>query len=304
MAWTTTTSLVSDVGDSVITRWDEGVMLGYTPELIVNQVATINTQANAKTVQFTKYSNLTLISSALTEDADATSVVLVDTPYTLTPLEYGNVVTVGKLGDFQTNGKQSTAAALVVGRNMGASVDKLGVTALEGFSTTVIYPNAATSAATCGTTDNLDRVFANRLYNKLARNNVPGIGGQYIGIAHDDCLYDLREALTPVREYQDLVGVMANEVGMAAGIRWLRSSNVTVTANSNGTIDTYKVNVVGMNALGLAISEAPHPVISGPFDKLDRFINYGWYGCFVWGVLDTGNMVQGIVASSVGNNAA
>jgi N4-gp56 family major capsid protein len=302
MAWTTTTSLVSDVGDSVITRWDEGVMLGYTPELIVNQVATVNQQANAKTIQFTKYSNLTLISSALTEDADATSVVLVDTPYTLTPLEYGNVVTLGKLSDFQTNGKASTAAALLVGRNMGASVDKLGVTALEAFSTTVIYPNAATSAATCGVTDNLDRVFANRLYNKLARNNVPGINGTYIGIAHDDCLHDLREALTPVKQYQDLVSVMQNEVGMAAGIRWLRSSNVTVTANSNGTIDTYKVNVVGMNALGKAVSLEAHPTYTGPYDKLARYINIGWFGVFKYGVIDTGNMVQGIVASSVGAN--
>jgi hypothetical protein len=131
MAWTTTTLTVSDVADSVITRWDEGVMLGYTPELIVNQVATINVQANAKVVQFTKYSNLTQISSALTEDADATSVVLVDTAYTLTPLEYGNTVTSSKLVDFQTNGKGSRAAALVIGRNMGSSVDKLGVTPLR-----------------------------------------------------------------------------------------------------------------------------------------------------------------------------
>jgi hypothetical protein len=89
---------------------------------------------------------------------------------------------------------------------------------------------------------------------------------------------------------------------MFGGIRWLRSKNVTVTANSNGTIDTYKVNVLGFNALGKAVSEEPHIVISGPFDKLLRFVNVGWFGVFEYGVVDTDNMVQGICASSVGNN--
>jgi N4-gp56 family major capsid protein len=229
---------------------------------------------------------------------------MVDTAYTLTPLEYGNVVTTGKLVDFQTNGKGSQAASLVVGRNMGASVDKLGITALEAFTTTVIFPNAITAATDLTADDVLDLTFANRLYNKLARLNVPGIGGAYIGIAHDDNLYDLRDSMTDVSKYSDPSSVLKNEVGYAGGIRWLRSSNVAVSADGGaGTVASYKVNVVGMNALGLGISEAPHPVVTGPFDKLGRFINIGWYGCFVWGVLDTANMVQGGCASSVGANS-
>jgi N4-gp56 family major capsid protein len=301
MVWTTTTNLVSDVADSVITMWDKGVILSYTPELIVNQLATIKVDMNAKTQQFTIFSNLA-VPSALTEDADATSVVLVDTAKTLTPVEEGNVVTYGKLSSFQTGGKVDLAAAQLVGRNMGVTDDYRGMAILEGFTTTIIYPNTATAVGNVADTDNLDYKFANRLYNKLARNNVTGINGAYFGIAHDDCLFDLRADMTPVRQYADLAGVMANEVGMAGGIRWLRSSNVTVTANSNGTIDTYKVNVVGANALGKAISEAPHPVITGPYDKLGRFINVGWYGCFIYGLIDTNAQVQGICASSVGAN--
>mgnify|MGYP003345792982 CR=1 FL=1 len=150
--------------------------------------------------------------------------------------------------------------------------------------------------------DVLDLKFANRLYNKLARANVTGINGNYIGIAHDDVLFDLRDSLIPVKQYADLTSVMTNEVGMAAGIRWLRSGNVTVTADSNGTIDSYKTMVYGFNALGKAVSEEPHPVISGPFDKLGRFTNVGWYGVFKHAFIDTANAVQGITASSVGSN--
>lgn len=301
MAFTTTMTLVSDVSDSVITLWDQGVILTYTPELVADQLATIKTSIGAKQIDFTIYSNLA-IPSALTEDTDPTSVALVDTLAYLVPAEEGNVVTRGALASFQTGGKVDTAAAQLVGRNMGTTVDKRAVEALEAFSTTVIYPNSATAAANVTDTDVLDAKLARRLYNKLARLNVPGINGSYFGIAHDDCLHDLRGDLIPVQQYQGLTGIMNAEVGMAFGIRWLRSSNVTVTANSNGTIDTYKVNVVGANALGKAVSNEPHPVISGPFDKLGRFLNIGWYGCFKYGVIDTNNMVQGICASSVGAN--
>lgn len=301
MPFTTTMTLAANVDDSIVTLWDNGVILTYTPELVADQLATIKTTIGAKQIDFTIYSNLA-IPSALSEDTDPTSVALVDTLAYLLPVEEGTVVTRGALANFQTGGKVDTAAAQLVGRNMGATVDKRAIEALEAFTTTVIYPNTATAAANLNTTDNLDYAFASRLYNKLARKNVPGINGAYFGIAHDDCLHDLRKDMVPVRQYADLAGVMNNEIGMCAGIRWLRSSNVTVTADSNGTIDSYKVNVVGANALGKAVSNEPHPVISGPFDKLGRFLNIGWYGVFKYGVIDTNNQVQGIVASSVGAN--
>ncbi len=103
-------------------------------------------------------------------------------------------------------------------------------------------------------------------------------------------------------KYADAQSVLRNEVGMFAGIRWLRSSNVTVTANSNGTIDSYKVCVMGFNALGRGESTNLELSVRGPFDKLGRYLHYGWYWKGAYAVIDTANMVQGIVASSVGSN--
>jgi len=97
--------------------------------------------------------------------------------------------------------KLLVAAAALVGRNMGTSVDGLGIAALEAFTTTVIFPNAITAATSLTADDVLDLKFANRLYNKLARLNVPGIGANYVGIAHDDNLHDLRASMVPVIEY-------------------------------------------------------------------------------------------------------
>ena len=304
MAFTTTMTTTSDVDASVVLEYEQGVLLGYTPELVVTQAATISRSLNSKTITFTKFDNLALATSALTEDTDPASVALVDAPITITPLEYGNVVTTTALANFQTGGKADRAAAVLVGRNMGATIDKLGMAVLEAHSTTVIWPNAVTVTTNLADTDNLDRVFAGRLYNKLARKNVPGIGGQYIGFAHDDALFDLREALVPVSQYQGLTSVLNNEVGMAAGIRWIRSSNIAVVNGGGaGTVDSYAVPVVGANAFGIGISKDPNPTVTGPFDKLSRFTNLGWYGVFKWSLIDTENMVLGQVASSVGANS-
>lgn len=304
MAFTTVMTLTTDVDDSVITLWDEGIILGYTPELVVDQLATVKRQIGAKTIQFTKYNNLTLATSALTEDTDPASVALVDAAITITPVEQGNVVTTTKLANLQTGGKVDTAAALLVGRNMGATQDKLGMAVLEAFSTTVIWPNTITATTDLTADDVLDKKFANRLYNKLARVNVPPIDGDYFGIAHEDALFDLRESMTPVTQYQDLTSIRQNEVGRFAGIRWIRSSNsAIVDGGGAGTVDAYYIAVLGANAFGKAVSEEAHPVMSGPFDKLSRTVNIGWYGVFKYSIIDTGNMVLGRVASSVGANS-
>ena len=304
------TTVITDAGvidADEVTQFEEGVIYGSTPELVVDQVATIQRQANAKIIQFAKYANLAAATTALSDGVEVTSEALADSVVTLTPAEQGNVVTLAINANVESGGKAARAAGFLVGRNAGTSLDALGITAIEAFTTTLIYPNSATAVTNLATSDNLNGTFANRLYNKLARTNTPGIGGRYIGIAHDDCLHDLRvdtnaNGWLEVSKYADPGSVLLNEVGMYGGIRWIRSGNVTVTADSNGTIDSYKVNVVGFNALGKGEAIPLRIIISGPFDKLQRFLNYGWYWMGKYGIIDTANMVQGLVASSIGAN--
>jgi N4-gp56 family major capsid protein len=149
----------------------------------------------------------------------------------------------------------------------------------------------------------MDKVLAGRLFNKLSRTNVPGVlGGMYVGIAHDDVLHDLRQdtavgGWTDVSKYADPQSVLRGEVGMFGGVRWLRSSNVTLTSSTLAY--TSKVNVCGFNALGYAESLAPQVKITGPFDKMGRFLNIGWYGVFVFDTIDANNQTQAICASSI-----
>ena len=298
----------TSVGDSIRSLWNEATLFEAGYELVADQFATVRmAPAGGRTVYFPRFALLSPTTTALTDSEDPAATEITDTAVSITCEEFGRSTTYNIMAELQS-GRVNTAVTKVIGTDMGASMDKIAMAKLEAFSTTVIYPNAASSAATLTAADVLDKTFAARLYNKLARKNVPGIvNGMYAGIAHDDQLFDLRTdtgsgSWVEVNQYSNLTPVLQNEVGMYNGIRWFRSRNVTVTANSSGTIDSYKVNVLGLNALGKAVTKEPGIVISGPFDSLQRFYNVGWYGIFGYAVVDTNNMVQGITASSVGDN--
>jgi N4-gp56 family major capsid protein len=305
MYTTITDAAVLDADE--VTKFSNIVILAAQAEMVADAAATVRDSGPAKIFQFAVYASLTKISSAITDGEEVASVALADSTATLTPADYGNAVSLLKIADLQSGNKAGIAAAQLVGFNAGQSLDGLAITALDAFGGTTIYPNAATTAATCGLGDVMDKVFAGRLYNKLARANVPGIGGFYYGIAHDDVLHDLRAdtangSWSDVGKYADPNSVLRGEVGMYNGVRWLRSGNATVSSNSNGTIDTYKTNVVGFNALGKGESLPLRLTVTGPFDVLGRVVHFGWNWVGVYDTIDANNQVLGICASSVGAN--
>ena len=56
--------------------------------------------------------------------------------------------------------------------------------------------------------------------------------------------------------------------------------------------------------LGLAQNKETQLTMTGPFDKLGRFINIGWVGVFDYSIIRTAAVRQIVSASSKGNNAA
>ncbi len=308
MAWVLagTGTGVTALDHSVIANlYSAAVIYAVTPELVYDQFCTVKGGEGATTVHFTKYTNMTAISSALTELNEATAVVVADAHVDFTPVEYGNVITRSSYSKLYTGGKLDEALIRLIGRNMGRSLEGLAVAAADAFGGTSLYPNSASAITNLASGDILDKTFANRLYNALARSNVPPIiGGLYAGIAHDDCLYDLRDqsavgSWTDVAKYADANSVLRNEVGMSNGIRWFRSGCATVAANQSGTIDGYTFNVIGANALGKYNVLGPEVRISGPFDNLGRFVNIGWYWVGTYDTVDADCQTQGICASSL-----
>ena len=307
--FTTVMTGTAEVDDSIIEEFEQQFLVAYAQEQVMEPFVSYKRDIGAKSIDIPKYNQLALATTPLVEKEDPASEALVDSKVNLQPLEYGNVVTTTKLANLQTGGKADRAAARMVGINMGRTQDKLALLAADA-STNIIYGGNATSTITIDATDVMAAATMNAAYNKLARASVPGLAnGDYIAIMHDDVIHDIRDGSgagtwQDVHKYALPDSVLRNEVGMFRGFRVIRDNHATVSvdAGAGGTVDVYKSYFMGFNALGKAVGQEPGMVISGPFDKLQRFVNMGWLGCFKYGIIEPDALWIVESASSVGAN--
>lgn len=307
-AFTTTMTTTSTVDDSIVLLFEQAFLIANGAENVMDQFATHKVDIGAKSIQLTKYDRLTAATTPLTETDDLASVAITDAPIVLTPAEYGNVVTTTKLASLQSGGKLDLAVPQIVGMNAGLTEDKLAIAALD--ASTNKYIIGGTAEASVAASQVASRTFFNYFYNKLARASVAKLNGDYVAVLHDDVIADLRNDVTAgswidVNKYSGTVELLKNEVGSYAGFRIVRSNNATYAdQTSSGTVDIYNSYFFGFNALGKATSLPVHPTLTGPFDKLGRFVNVGWHGVFQYKIIDQEAIWLGQSASSVGTNAA
>lgn len=262
----------------------------------------------AKAIEFPKYATLSPATSALDEDDDVTSEALVDSKVTFIPVEYGKVVTKTALASLQTGGKADIAAARLVGQNVGRTMNILAIRALEA-SSNVVLPGSVANEAALVAGDVMTAAVLNKVYNKLARTNIPMLADNlYVAFMHDDVIADLRAGAaagdwTDVVKYATPEQALRNEVGVYKGFRIVRNNDCLVTADAGAlAVDSYKSSFMGFNGLGLAVSKAPGLVITSS-DKLARFVNVGWHGVMKFGLVDTDAVWTALTASSLGANA-
>lgn len=307
MAFTTNMSGTAQVDDSIITAFDAQFIVAAAQEQIMDQFVTYKAQIGAKSIEFPKYAQMALATTPLDEDDDVTSEAMVDSKITLLPLEYGSVITKTQLASLQTGGKADLAAAKLVGLNMGRTLDKLALLALGASSQSLTPTAGAESALVAG--DIMTVTFLNQLYNKLARSSIaPLSDGMYVAVLHDDQIFDLRNSSgsgswVDINKYSKPESVLMNEIGQLCGFKIVRDNHVYINADGGAAlVDTYHGVFMGFNALGLAVSNSPQGVISGPYDRLSRFLNVGWKACLKYGIVDQDALYLGITASSVGVN--
>lgn len=305
MAFTTNLSGTAQVDDSVIALMDAQFLIAAGQEQIMDQFVSLRRDIGAASIKMPKYSRLGLATTPLTETEDATSEALSDSGVAFTPAEYGKPVTTTALANLQTNGMADIAAARLVGINMGATQDKLAVMALEA-STNVLGQNGhATGSIVAG--DVMTAAFLDKLYNKLSRASIPKINGSYVAVVHEDVATDIRadSAFYDIAKYRDAGAVMNNEIGTIKGFRVVINNHITIGTDLGASnADVYKTLCFGFNALGKAVSKDPAGVITGPFDKLARFVNIGWHGVLKYGIVDQDALWVGQTSSSVGANGA
>jgi N4-gp56 family major capsid protein len=306
MPFTTNMTGTTQIDDSIVLAFEQQFLITVGEDSTMDQFAAWKQDLNAKSIQITKYARLPLATTPLTEVDDVTSEAVADTQILFTPAEYGQAITRTELASLQSGGKIDLSIPELVGRSMAMTKNKLATLALEASANAIVVAGATEATLAAGNI--MSGVVLNSIYNKLARASVPTLAdGMYAAVMHDDVIHDLRaeSGWIDVAKYADAVQVLKNEVGMYKGFRITRNNLCSFADQTGaGLVDAYKSSFFGARAFGLAESKAPTMTMTGPFDKLGRFVNIGWHGVFQYKILDTDAVYTVLSASSVGANAA
>jgi len=295
----------TQLGDRLMTIYDNEFLISAENTLTqgLPSLATFKNQVDGKDWKFTIYSKLTKQTSALTEDTDPTSEAMADSAVTITPAEYGNTTTRTKLVDLQSGGMASVAAVRLAGVNMRESVEYKQILIGEAGTNELIVNQSAETSLTSS-----DTLTAAYVKQAMANLRTSGIPGPYYAVVHPHVIYDLQaqtgtQGWTEVSNYANPQSVINNEIGTFGGFHFIESPLVTINTDAGATTtDTYHSQFFGANAFGMAQSLEPGGVATGPFDKLNRFVNIGWYGVYEFGLVDTNAHWIVTSASSIGSN--
>ena len=309
-------TVATEVADSAIALMQKAFFISASDNIVIDQFASYKFQEKAKSIDFVKFTKLAKATAALTDNGDdATNEKVVDAKVTITPEEYGNVVTVTSLATLHTGGKVDLAVPKLIGTNLAESVNSLGLAALNASTDTDITEYHSTGATTYETggsdgdlaaTDVINYETLQQAHNDLVSANVQPFGdGYYALVVHPHVAGDILKLseFADYNKYTSQDRLFKNEIGALAGFRIVSSTGAPLGADDGtGTVDHYASFAIGQNAFGKAVSLEPEIRITGPFDNLGRAYNIGWYGVFKYAVVDGNALVRINTASSYGAN--
>ena len=303
-------------GDTVKTVFNRAALDAYRAANVFRAVADVKWDEHddpmpGNPVTFTIVSAIAPAITPLSETVEPTPGTIADTQKTITLAEYGNAVKPSKKFKLTSFLNLDTTIPREVGAHMEESVDIIARDILVA-GTNVLYGGAATSRVTVAAGHIITAANIRRARAFLAGQNAPPPPGaqDYVSFIHPDVNYDLQnesgqQAWSAPHTYgTDTEAIYSGEIGRLSGVRFVENANSKNFANAGvgGVVDVYVTLFCGRQALGEAVGESQHMVISGPFDDLQRFVSIGWYGMLGYGRIREGSLIRYETSSSIGVN--
>jgi N4-gp56 family major capsid protein len=314
MGMTTRTQIAAEVNNF----YDRTMLLRAVPAFLHNrfaQVRDIPANSGTNVIKFRVYGALTAQTTALTEGVTPTGKQLSVTDSTATVQYYGDYVTLTDVVLTEAIDPVLTEAAEVLGEQAGASIDALARDVLAA-GTTIQWASTATQNSEVTSAMIINRSEVKQAVRTLRGNNarpvtsmidpntgfntVP-VGRSFIGIASEDTIYDLDDAVgwIPVEKYPNRSMVMEDEMGSLANVRFLMTTNAKVAAAAgNGGIDVHYTLIFGKEAYaqtrisGKTLQNIVKPLGSaGTADPLNQRSTSGWKLSYVAKILNQGFLV-------------
>lgn len=259
----------NDLPESQLAVYEQGVIVSGAnmSNIDTDGSVTLGGSINGATNEFLIYTKLSPVIVALVDGTEVTPVTMADTKVTITPAEYGNVISTTRLASAATAGRADLGAAKLIGINIVESPNAKGVATLESATTSV-------AALTPGTLSKLD--LRARYTSLRAAGVLPFSDGNYRARIHPEQISDIKDDYNSLVMYTDGGAVLKGGVGALEGFTLIEDRAVTP-----GTVICY-----GDNALGKSESVETGPVITDGTDNLGRIRNHGWYGVYEFGIVD------------------
>lgn len=241
-------------------------------------------------VVFQLYTDLSKVTSSLSETVDPDAVAIGNTDQiTVTLEEYGNAAIATRKLELFSLSDVDPAVADIIAFNMADSLDDIAQTELRG-GTNVIYGGTATGTAGVTAGGTITSANIRRAVAKLrAGKAVPRVGELYwVGI-HPEVSHDLRAETgdtgwRSAHIYNDAGAgqLWPGNIGVYEGAMFIESPRLFNDTDGDSSTRVYRTIVAGKQALAEATAQEPSVVIGPVTDKLMRFRPIGWYGVLGW----------------------
>lgn len=269
-------TLKSTLDASQVAVYDAAVRVSGIPYMGLDNFVTLGESIDGAAVEFTYYTNLAEATTALTDGTEATASAMADAKVTITPAEYGNVITTTRLANTSTAGKADLGAAKLVGRNMPETSSKQIITKLA----------AGTNSTAATTLNTLAKGDLRTAFEKLETASIGKFGMRYVALMNPAQVSDIKDGYNTIVQYTDEEKALSGVVGEYEGF----------TIVSHPQVPAGTVICFGQDAIGKAVAVEPDTTIIDGTDNLGRTRHYGWYGIYEYGILDQ-NAVQVITGA-------
>jgi N4-gp56 family major capsid protein len=255
------------ISDTVVDLMNQAVIISGQIPNKVDQFADVRIEERANSISFNVFSRMALATTPLTDGTEATSASMAEAKVTMTPAEYGLAITTTSLAELSSGGKAARAAGELVGLNMGETMDKLGVTALE----------AGTNTIAAGTSGTLAKTDLRAAYQALVTAGIQKFSdGRFVAFVNPAQVSDIKDVYISIAQNTNMPDAVNGMVGSLEGFTIIEDANVTAG----------KVVCFGRNGLGKAVSLEPSMTVQPANDNLGRLAHVGWYGVMQYGIVD------------------
>lgn len=269
--------------------YDKRLLVRAEAELVYKQLGRVGIipKGEGKTVYWSRYNNLAIANTALTEATDPTAVNMTAVNVTAVMSQYGNFTQVSDILSLSAIDNVISSAVDQMAYNAAQSIDTV-IRDVVVAGSNVLYASAATSRATVAASDIMSVREVRRAVRALKRQDAPTMqSGEYMAVVHPDVEYDLQGDSNWASAHQyvesGVKDIYNGETGKLYGVRFLRTTQAPYLTNSGSAgTEVYQSMFFGREAFGVSDLQTMKTIVDSPSKRstLELYSDVGWKCAF------------------------